>query len=169
MSKLPTDTKIISYAKLPALRAQASRRRKTIVFASGCYDLTHLGHVVHFAHIKKGDILVVSVANDATVRLLKGVTRPIMPAAIRARMVAALQIVDYVVISKESGIFDHTKILQMLRPDFYVGSINEKFVEQKEKLATLAGAKLIIPSHKGLIHEQDLLSTTALEKKIRLS
>jgi len=167
MVKLPTSSKVVSYHKLSKIRKQADKNKKKIVFASGCYDLTHLGHVAHFSHIKKwGDILVVSVANDENVRGLKGPNRPIMSETIRAEMVAALQVVDYVVISKESGIFDHLRILRLLRPDVYVGSMKDKYFAEKQKLAKSIGAKFITPSHKGIYRGGELLSVTMLEKNI---
>lgn len=82
-----------------ALAAElAGRRGETVVFTNGVFDLLHPGHVelLEFAR-RQGDLLVVGVNEDASVRRLKGPARPIFPLAERLEVLAALQCVDYVV------------------------------------------------------------------------
>ena len=93
------------------------RAGKTIVFANGCFDTLHAGHVRYLAGAKaEGDVLVVGVNADASVRGLKGAGRPILDEADRAQLVAALRDVDYVVIFSEPNV---EALLNELRPDVH--------------------------------------------------
>src|SRR5438067_13563834 len=98
-SPLPTDDDRYG---LPALleRAAALRARgQRLVLTNGCFDLLHVGHVRYLQAARGlGDYLVVGVNSDASVRRLKGPTRPLVPAAARAEIIAALGCVDAVVI-----------------------------------------------------------------------
>lgn len=91
---------------LPALaRAiqQAKRQGQTVVFTNGCFDLLHPGHVALLERARRlGDVLVVAMNSDRSVRRLKGPGRPIMPQRDRARVLAALASVDYVTIFDEA-------------------------------------------------------------------
>ena len=81
-------------------RLRAERRR--IVLANGVFDLLHVGHVRYLAAARRlGDVLFVGINGDAAVRRLKGPGRPLMPAAERAELVAALRAVDHVVVFEE--------------------------------------------------------------------
>lgn len=94
---------------------RAAGRR--IAFANGVFDLLHVGHVRYLqAAAAEGDRLVVAVNDDASVQRLKGPDRPILPAADRAELVAALRGVDYVVIFSEPTV---TALLERLRPDVH--------------------------------------------------
>jgi rfaE bifunctional protein nucleotidyltransferase chain/domain len=90
---------------------------RTIAFANGCFDLLHVGHVRYLeASAREGDRLVVAVNDDEAVRALKGPGRPILPAADRAELVAALRCVDYVVVFSEPTV---GPLLQALTPDVH--------------------------------------------------
>jgi D-beta-D-heptose 7-phosphate kinase/D-beta-D-heptose 1-phosphate adenosyltransferase len=94
------------------------RRGKTVVFTNGCFDLFHAGHLRVLEYCKRrGDILVVGLNTDASVRRLKGPRRPIMPLADRAALVAALKPVDFVTSFAEDTPFD---LIRRLRPDVLV-------------------------------------------------
>jgi rfaE bifunctional protein nucleotidyltransferase chain/domain len=72
---------------------------RSITFANGCFDLLHVGHVRYLqGAAAEGDVLVVAINNDASVRGLKGEGRPVMPESDRAELIAALRCVDYVVL-----------------------------------------------------------------------
>jgi rfaE bifunctional protein nucleotidyltransferase chain/domain len=89
---------------------------RTVAFANGCFDLLHVGHVRYLqAAAQEADRLVVAVNDDATAAL-KGPGRPILPAADRAELVAALRGVDYVVVFSEPTV---TPLLTLLRPDVH--------------------------------------------------
>jgi rfaE bifunctional protein nucleotidyltransferase chain/domain len=90
---------------------------RTIAFANGCFDLLHVGHVRYLeGAAAEADLLVVAINDDESVRLLKGKGRPILPAAARAELVAALRCVDFVVVFPEATV---GPLLQMLRPDVH--------------------------------------------------
>ena len=90
---------------------------RTIAFANGCFDLLHVGHIRYLESAsREADILVVAVNDDESVRRLKGEGRPILPAADRAELVAALRCVDYVVIFPEPTV---GPLLTSLRPDVH--------------------------------------------------
>jgi len=164
---MKTDKKIIKYKDLKNLRAKANREKKTIVFTSGCYDLLHIGQVIHFNFCKsRGSILVVNVGNDKTVKALKGPTRPINKEKFRARMVAALEIVDYVVISEEFGKMDHNRFVELLRPDIFVLNSTDSAVKEKRELVEKIGGKLLLCKRLPPGHLRGGISTTQIEKKL---
>ena len=95
-------SKIIVRAELHALGERLRRKGQRIVFANGCFDLLHAGHVRYLqAAREQGDVLCVGVNGDRSVRELKGAGRPLMPAAARAEIIAAIESVDFVVIFDE--------------------------------------------------------------------
>jgi D-beta-D-heptose 7-phosphate kinase/D-beta-D-heptose 1-phosphate adenosyltransferase len=97
-------------------RAQAEGRRA--VFTNGCFDLLHRGHVRYLEDARRlGDLLVVAINSDASVRGLKGPGRPVVPEAERAEVLAALAVVDLVVIFDEA---DPARVIRALRPDVLV-------------------------------------------------
>ena len=90
---------------------------RTIAFANGCFDILHVGHIRYLeSAAREGDVLVVALNDDASVRQLKGDRRPILTASDRAALVAALRCVDYVVIFSESTV---GPLLTALRPDVH--------------------------------------------------
>ena len=107
-------------ADLDAVRARVLEARaqgRTVALANGCFDVLHVGHVryLHGARAE-ADVLVVAVNGDGAVRRLKGEGRPVMPAADRALVVAALRDVDHVVVFEED---DVKAVLRALRPDVH--------------------------------------------------
>jgi rfaE bifunctional protein nucleotidyltransferase chain/domain len=89
----------------------------TIAFANGGFDLLHVGHVRYLEGAKReADRLVVAINSDASIRGLKGPSRPVLPEADRAELVAALRAVDYVVIFSEPTV---APLLELLRPDVH--------------------------------------------------
>jgi rfaE bifunctional protein nucleotidyltransferase chain/domain len=97
-------------------RAQAAGRR--VVFTNGCFDLLHRGHVRYLEQARAlGDLLVVAVNSDASVRRLKGAGRPVVPADQRAEVLAALAAVDLVLVFDER---DPGRVIRTLRPDVLV-------------------------------------------------
>ena len=89
----------------------------TVAFANGCFDVLHVGHVRYLAGARaEGDVLVVGINGDESVRRLKGPDRPVMPEDDRAVVVAALEVVDHVVVFHED---DVKALLLALRPDVH--------------------------------------------------
>jgi rfaE bifunctional protein nucleotidyltransferase chain/domain len=112
-----TETKIQSLEAVRARLAEHRRRGQRIVLANGCFDLLHVGHVRYLEGAKReGDVLVVGVNDDASVRALKGAGRPVLPAPDRAALVAALAAVDYVVVFDSLTV---VPLLEALRPDVH--------------------------------------------------
>jgi rfaE bifunctional protein nucleotidyltransferase chain/domain len=99
-------------------RVEAARREgRTVALANGCFDVLHVGHARYLeGAAAEADVLVVGVNADASVRRLKGEGRPVLPAADRARLVAALRVVDHVVVFGED---DVRGLLLALRPDVH--------------------------------------------------
>ncbi len=88
-----------------------------LAFANGGFDLLHVGHVRYLeAARREADRLIVAVNDDRSIQGLKGPTRPVLPEADRAELVAALRAVDYVVIFSEPTV---TPLLELLRPDVH--------------------------------------------------
>lgn len=111
------ESKIVTRERLRELLAAHKQRGQRIVFANGCFDVLHVGHVRFLeAARREGDVLVVAVNGDASVRGLKGSGRPVLPEAARADLVAALRAVDYVVVFGEP---DVEALLELLRPDVH--------------------------------------------------
>jgi rfaE bifunctional protein nucleotidyltransferase chain/domain len=110
-------SKIVSRERLRELLAERKRTGAKIVFANGCFDTLHVGHVRYLEGARReGDILVVAVNSDSSVCNLKGPGRPILPESARADLVAALRAVDYVVLFSEPNV---EALLEFLRPDVH--------------------------------------------------
>jgi rfaE bifunctional protein nucleotidyltransferase chain/domain len=99
-------------------RAQAARAAgRTVAFANGCFDILHVGHVRYLeSAAREGDVLVVAINDDDSVKVLKGEGRPILAAEHRAELVAALRCVDFVVIFPEPTV---APLLEALHPDVH--------------------------------------------------
>lgn len=115
-------TKIVERSELAA-RVQALRELgRRIVFTNGCFDLFHVGHLRYLEAARRlGDVLVVAVNSDETVRRSKGESRPILNAAQRLRVVAAMECVDFVT---EFGEETPHELLRLLRPNVLVKGAN---------------------------------------------
>src|SRR5215470_11702234 len=109
-----TSKKILNRTALRGISAKLHEAKKTIVLANGCFDTLHVGHVRYLAGAKaEGDVLIVGINADSSVCALKGPGRPILGENARARLVAALRAVDYVVLFEEPSV---EKLLEELRP-----------------------------------------------------
>lgn len=108
----------VDAARLARLVAEHRAAGRRIAFTNGCFDVLHRGHVAYLNQARLlGDVLVVAVNGDASVRRLKGDSRPVNTAADRAAMLAALSCVDHVVVFDEDT---PVELLRSLRPDVYV-------------------------------------------------
>ncbi len=110
-------SKIMPRAVLREKLAEYKRQGRRIVFANGCFDALHVGHIRYLEGARgEGDVLVVGVNADSSVCSLKGPGRPILDESARARLVAALHCVDYVVLFAEPNV---EALLEELRPDIH--------------------------------------------------
>ena len=146
-----------------SLLADLQRHRalgETIVFTNGCFDVLHAGHVEYLEFAgRRGDVLVIGLNTDASVRRNKGPGRPICSEVQRARVLAALEAVNYIVLFDEPT---PQRLIEAVRPDVlvkgedwrYKGVVGREFVEAH------GGRVVLAPLVKGL-------STTALVERIR--
>lgn len=112
------EAKIKTLRELKKITSSLKTKGKKFVFTNGCFDLLHYGHVKYLEDAKKkGDILVVAVNSDTSVKMIKGNKRPIVNERDRLRIIAGLESVDYVILFKEDTPF---KIIKSLRPDILV-------------------------------------------------
>jgi len=110
--------KIYSREELKDILAEQKAEGKNIVFTNGCFDILHVGHTRYLAEAKnRGDLLVVALNSDSSVRLLKGEKRPIIPEMERAEMLANLEVVDYITIFSERTA---NQTISILKPDIYI-------------------------------------------------
>ena len=99
-------------------------RRQKIVFTNGCFDILHVGHITYLAKARQlGDLLVVGLNSDASVRRLKGPDRPVNAQDARALVLAALEMVDYIVFFEEDTPYN---IITKVKPDILVKKSNSK-------------------------------------------
>ena len=109
--------KIVSRQSLKHELAEHKRRGECVVFANGCFDILHVGHIRYLEGARReGDILIVGINDDSSVRNLKGLGRPVLDENARALLVAALRPVDYVVLFSEPTV---EALLEELRPDVH--------------------------------------------------
>lgn len=155
-----TARKIKSRSALRRVAARARSAGKKIVFTNGCFDLLHAGHVVYLEKAKSfGDILILGLNSDASVRRLKGSRRPVNSEKDRLRVVAGLEALDYVTLFSEAT---PLHLIHQIRPDVLV-----KGADWKE--SQIAGAREV-RSWGGKVKRVRLLpgrSTTGTLNKIQ--
>src|SRR5262245_61016390 len=114
---MTTPSKLLSLESLEPVVAALKASGKTVAFANGCFDLLHVGHIRYLQGARQvGDVLVVGLNSDLSVRRLKGPQRPLMVEQERAEILAALTCVDYIVIFQEPNV---ERILRVLKPDLH--------------------------------------------------
>lgn len=125
---------LVKRSNLPALLRRLRRRRKIIVFTNGVFDLLHRGHVEYLAKARaEGDLLIVGLNRDSSVRKLKGPGRPIQSENDRAIILLALRSVDYVVLFGEAT---PERVISEIKPDVLVKGADYA-------LKDIVGAKLV--------------------------
>lgn len=154
--------KIVTLEQLENRMRQARLQGKIIVFTSGCFDILHAGHVAYLEEAKaKGDILVILLNSDQSVRELKGSMRPIVPEEERAIVIAGLASVDYVCIFSDQtpcGIIDR------IQPDIVIkgGDYAGKQIPEMDSAAAYGGRV-------EYVNLVDGCSTTNIVEKIRMA
>ncbi len=154
--------KLISLNELLILKRSWSKSGKKVVWTNGCFDIMHAGHVEYLQQAKDfGDILVVGMNSDNSVRALKGADRPICSEHHRAQVLAALECVDFVIIFDEKS---PVKIIERFQPDIYIkgGDYTIDTIDQIERtvVENYGGKIIILPEVKGI-------STSILIEKIK--
>src|SRR5687768_9450659 len=131
--------KVASLADAARLVAAHRAGGRLIVLANGAFDLLHVGHARYLEGARaEGDVLVVAVNSDASVRAAKGTSRPIVPGAERAELVAALACVDHVVVFDEP---DVRAVIRALRPDVHAKGTDysETSVPERDEVERCGG------------------------------
>jgi rfaE bifunctional protein nucleotidyltransferase chain/domain len=159
--RVPSAEKIVSWEKLPAWRETCRARTRRVVVTNGCFDLLHRGHVTYLEAARAlGDLLLVGLNSDDSVRELKGPARPVNSEEDRAFVLAALACVDAVCVFRERAA---TRFLAAAQPDVYVkgGDYTLDTLNQEERrIVESGGGRIaILPLVPGK-------STTALLEKI---
>jgi D-beta-D-heptose 7-phosphate kinase/D-beta-D-heptose 1-phosphate adenosyltransferase len=137
--------KIKTLAELKAERARFRSQGKKVVFTNGCFDILHPGHLRYlFASRQLGDLLIIGLNSDRSVKTIKGPQRPVIGQAERAEMLAALEFVDRVVIFDEPDPFN---VINELAPDVLVkgGDWTEDTVIGADSVKKAGGYVTIIP------------------------
>ncbi len=151
------------FSSLPSLLSKLSRHRESglkIVFTNGCFDILHVGHVRYLKSARAlGDVLIIGVNKDASVRGLKGSGRPLNGEKERAEVLCALECVDHVVLFGEPT---PEKLIHAVKPDFLVkgGDWKKKDIVGSGFVESYGGKVKSLPFAKGF-------STTGLIQKIR--
>lgn len=139
--------KMVTVAQLQALLSDDAE--KTVVFTNGCFDILHLGHIEYLAKARDlGDLLIVGLNSDQSVRRLKGESRPINPQHARATLLAALEPVDFVVIFEEDT---PLQLIQQIAPHVLVkgGDYTVSDIVGADVVTNNGGIVKIIPLTEG--------------------
>ena len=119
--------RILNISQISSILKKHQKNNDTIVFTNGVFDILHRGHVEYLAKAKKlGDVLIVGLNSDTSVRKLKGKGRPLQKQNDRAVILLALKAVDYVVIFGEDT---PDKLIKMVKPDILVKGADYKISE----------------------------------------
>ena len=139
----------MNVTELQMLREQYRVSNKSVVFTNGCFDILHAGHVRYLTEAKKlGDILVVGLNSDESVRKLKGAGRPVNPEEDRAEVLAGLRAVDHVVVFAEDTA---EEMVRQLQPDVYVkgGDYSLERLPESAIVASYGGRTVLVPMVEG--------------------
>ena len=154
------NKKIKNLSQMKTILARLKARGGKIVFTNGCFDILHVGHVRYLKKAKSlGDILIIGLNTDRSVKIIKGDKRPVVPEKERAEVLSALEFVDYVVFFEE---LDPLRLIEALKPDVLVKGADwskDKIVG-REIVKNLGGRVVRVPMVPGA-------SSTGLIEKIR--
>jgi rfaE bifunctional protein nucleotidyltransferase chain/domain len=158
-------SKIFDLTNLVSVRSRYRQEGKAVVFTNGCFDLLHSGHVFLLSDAKQqGDVLLVAVNSDASVRRLKGRGRPIFPLDERLEILEALESVDLLVSFEEDTPLN---LIRELQPDVLVkgGDWSPDEVVGRSEVESGGGKVVIVPYRPGLSSTNIIEKITALKKK----
>lgn len=153
------EDKIKSRDELILLCDEFRKKKRIIGFTSGTFDFLHAGHVDYLEKVKmQCDILIVGVNSDESVKKYKGLNRPIIPERSRAKIIAALEVVDYVFIFEERR---NQQNITLLKPNYYFKAGDYKIdqLTSRSTIEAFGGKVILIPLH-------EAVSTTGIIEKI---
>jgi D-beta-D-heptose 7-phosphate kinase/D-beta-D-heptose 1-phosphate adenosyltransferase len=145
----PIIRKIKLRKEIEAIVKNQRNQGAKIVFTNGCFDLLHLGHVRYLREAKKmGDVLIVGLNSDDSVRVLKGRERPYVSEMERAEILASLECVDYVTIFSENR---PDNLIRVIKPDIHVkgGDYRVSQLPERKLVESLGGKAIVIPPIEG--------------------
>lgn len=137
--------KILNRTEIKEVVCLLRQSSKTIVFTNGCFDILHVGHLDLLENAKsQGDILIVGLNSDASIKRLKGRKRPINSGTDRARLLGALEVVDYVVFFEEDTPYE---IIREIQPDILVkgGDYHLDNIVGRDIVESLGGRVIVVP------------------------
>ncbi|MGB8953186.1 MAG: D-glycero-beta-D-manno-heptose 1-phosphate adenylyltransferase [Candidatus Aminicenantales bacterium] len=141
--------KTCSLSQLEKIRKRLKKQGQKVVFTNGCFDLIHGGHIYLFKKAKSlGDVLIVAVNDDASLRKIKGPSRPVFPLNERLEVLAAMECIDYLTAFSEET---PQKIISVLLPDILVkgGDWRPDEVVGRKEVEEAGGRVVILPYLKG--------------------
>ncbi len=137
-------SKVKTLPEISTLVSELKKACKTVVFANGCFDLLHVGHIRYLEAARAlGDILVLGLNGDKSVRQLKGPGRPLMNQEERAEILAALECVDYLVLFDEPTA---KEVLETLKPNIHAKGTDytRESVPERETVLSYGGSIAIV-------------------------
>lgn len=158
--------KILCRTDLKGRVATLKQEGKRIVFTNGCFDILHIGHVQYLEKAKAlGDILVLALNSDASVRAIKGPLRPVVPQEERAYVMASLEVVDYVTIFDEDT---PLVLIEYIEPDILVkgGDWSRETVVGSESVERRGGRVVIIPQVSETATDNPASTTNVIDRII---
>jgi len=156
------QSKLKSLSELKSIAQSLKSSGKKLVTTNGVFDILHVGHVRYLSQAKSlGDILIVGINSDTSVRKIKGPERPINPEQDRAEILSSLEPVDYILIFSEQT---PVKWLSEIKPDIHVkgGDYTQDKIIEKDVVESSGGKIIILPLVKGK-------STTGILQKLTSS
>jgi rfaE bifunctional protein nucleotidyltransferase chain/domain len=154
--------KLKSLEEIKAIVVEARNNRKKVAFTNGCFDLLHRGHVHVLRQARAcGDVLIVGVNSDESVKQIKGSARPVLPESDRCELLGAMEMVDFVILFNESDPYD---LIAAIQPDVLVkgGDWNSEKIIGADLVEEAGGSVVVVPYIKGF-------STTEIIERIRNS
>jgi len=139
------NSKILSVNDIPLVANKLVTTNKHIVVAGGCFDILHEGHFKFLSESKKqGDILFLLLESDARIRKLKGPTRPVNSQKNRARVLAQLPTVDYIVLLPTEMTNDrYDQLILQIKPVIITTTADDPYRTHKVRQAALVGGKVV--------------------------
>ena len=154
---------IVKFSQIKKISDKLHQQNKKIVLIGGCFDLVHLGHLIFLQKAKSvGDILIVLLESDQTIRRLKGVNRPINSQLNRAKFLTYLNSVDFIVLLPElktNQQYQH--LVNQIKPDIIAVTKGDQNIKLKTNVAKSVNSKIIVVTKK--INQQ---STSLIIKKL---
>lgn len=140
-----------------AIQSRREEEGLSVALANGCFDLLHLGHLSFLeGAAAEADLLVVGINDDDTVAALKGPGRPVLPAAERTRLIAALRVVDYVTVFPERTA---DRLIELVRPEVHCKGTDYAGGVPEAETASRVGARIALVGGPKIRNTREILRT----------